>query len=45
MVTKDWPEINTRDFSGGPVVKNLSANAGAMSSITGPGGFNMPQDN
>ena len=27
------------------MVKNLSANAGAMSPITGPGGFNMPQNN
>ena len=41
MVTKDWTEISIRGSPGGPVVKNLSDNAGAMSPITGPGGFNM----
>ena len=32
-----------RDFPGGPVVKNLSANAGDMGSIPGLGRSQMPQ--
>ena len=35
----------TPDFPSGPVVKNLPANAGDMSSITGLGGFRMPRGN
>ena len=31
-----------QDFSGGPVVKSLPANAEDMGSILGPGGFRMP---
>ena len=31
------------DFPGGPVVKNLSANAEDTGSIPGPGRFYMPQ--
>ena len=31
-----------RDFSGGPVVKNLPAKARDMGSIPGPGRFHMP---
>ena len=31
-----------RDFSGGPVVKNLPAKARDMGSIPGPGRFYMP---
>ena len=32
-----------RDFPGGPVVKNLSSNAGDMGSIPGLGRSHMPQ--
>ena len=32
-------------FPGGPVVKNLLANAGDMGSIPGPGRFHMPWGN
>ena len=32
-----------RDFPGGPVVKNLSANAGDVGSIPGPGRPHMPE--
>ena len=31
-------------FPGGPVVENLSANAGDMSSLPGPGRLHMPQN-
>ena len=34
-----------RDFSGGTVVKNLSANAGDTGSIPGPGRSHMLQSN
>ena len=34
-----------RDFPGGAVVKNLSANAGDMGSSPGLGRFHMPQSN
>ena len=34
-----------RDFSGGPVVKNLPANAGVMGSIPGLGRFHIPWGN
>ena len=33
------------DFPGGPVVKNLLANARVIGSIPGPGRFHMPPDN
>ena len=33
------------DFPGGPVVKNLSANAGDAGSIPGPGRVHMPWTN
>ena len=33
------------DFPGGPVVKNLSANAEDTGLIPGPGRFHMPQGN
>jgi len=33
------------DFPGGPVVKNLPANAGDTGSIPGPGKFHMPWGN
>ena len=32
------------DFPGGPVVKNLPADAGDKSSILGPEGFHVPRD-
>ena len=35
----------TQDFSGGPVVKNLPANVGDMSSIAASGRFHMPWNN
>ena len=35
----------TQNFPGGPVVKNLPANAGAMDSVFGPGRSHMPQGN
>ena len=35
----------TRDCSGGPVVKNPPANAGHGGSVPGPGGSHMPQSN
>ena len=34
-----------RDFPGGPVVKNLPANAGDMGLIPGPGRSHMPGSN
>ena len=34
-----------KDFLGGPVVKNLLANAWDMSSIPGPGSSHMPRSN
>ena len=34
-----------QDFPGGPVVKNLPANAGDMGSIPGPERFHMLQGN
>ena len=34
-----------RDFPGGPVVKNLPANAGVMGSIPGLGRFHIPWGN
>ena len=34
-----------KDFLGGPVVKNLPANAGDRGSISGPGKFHMPWSN
>ena len=36
---------NYLDFPGGPVVKNLPANAGDMSSIPGLGRFQVQWDN
>ena len=38
-------KMDNQDFPGGPVVKNLPANAGDMGLIPGPGGYCMPQDN
>ena len=38
-------EKDRQDFSGGPVAKNLPANAGNTGSIPGPGRFHMPQSN
>ena len=38
-------KIKAKDFAGGPVVKNLPANAGDRGSIPGPGIFQMPQGN
>ena len=43
-----WMQLKIRKhmhFSAGPVGKNLSANAGDMGSIPGPGRFRMLQDN
>ena len=37
--------MNVGDFTGGPVVKNLPANAGHMGSVPGPGRSHMPQGN
>ena len=34
--------LQNRDFPGGPVVKNLPANAWDVDSIPGPGRFHMP---
>ena len=36
---------NKQDFLGGPVVKNLRANAGDMGSIPGPGRSHTPTGN
>jgi len=36
-------KISCQDFPGGPVVKNLAANAGNTGSISGLGRFHMPQ--
>jgi len=38
-------ELLHQDFPGGPVVKNLLANAGDMGSIPGPGRSHMPWSN
>ena len=38
-----WQEAKGGDSPGGPVVKNLPANAGNMGSIPGPGSFYMFQ--
>ena len=35
----------SRDFPGGPVVKNPSASAGDMGSVLGPGRFHVLQGN
>ena len=40
-----YTKINSRDFPGGTVVKNLPANAGDMCLIPGPGRPHMPQSN
>ena len=37
-----FPVLNLQDFPGGPVVKNLPANAGHTGSILAPGRFPMP---
>ena len=37
--------LKKRDFPGGPVVKNLIANAGGTGSIPGPGSSHMPWGN
>ena len=38
-------ELVARDFSGGPVIKELPANVGNAGSIPGPGRFHMPKSN
>ena len=38
-------EMKGQNFPGGPVVKNLPANAGDLGSVTGPGRFHMPWGN
>ena len=38
---ENFKEIELPDFSGGPVVKNLPANAGDMGSISSPGRSHM----
>ena len=37
--------VDSGDFPGGPVVKNLPANAGDTGLIPGPGRSHMPQGN
>ena len=39
----NWDKKRKVDFPGGPVVKNLPANAGDMGSIPGLGRFHMPR--
>ena len=39
------PKNMDRDFPGGPVVKNLPANAGDEDSIPGPRRFHTPRGN
>ena len=39
------PQEGDMDFPGGPVVKNLPANAGDTDSIPGPGRSHMPWSN
>ena len=39
------PQIKDRNFPGGVMVKNLSANAGDMGSIPGLGRSHMPRSN
>ena len=41
----DEKYVMLRDFPGGPVVKNLPADAGDMGSSPGPGRSHMPQSN
>ena len=43
VLKNDYPSLC--DFPGGPVVKNLPANAGDPGSNPGPGRFHMPQSN
>ena len=38
-------KFTLRDLPGGPVVKNLPANAGETGSTPGPGRFHMPKGN
>ena len=45
MRMKKKNKVRSRDFPGGTVVKNLSANAGYMGSSPGPGISHMPQSN
>ena len=46
MKEKDTLKIDqVRDFPGGPVVKNLPANAGDTGSISGLGRFHMLRSN
>ena len=40
-----FENASTRDFPGGPVVKNPPANAGDAGSIPGPGRSHMPRGN
>ena len=37
--------VPSRNFPGGPVVKNLPANSGDKGLIPGPGRFRMPRSN
>ena len=41
----EFVEESTKDFPGGPVVKNSPAKAGDMGSIPGPGRSHMPRGN
>ena len=41
----DFIETENRDFPGGAVIKNLSANAGDTCLIPGPGRSHMPRSN
>ena len=45
MVDELHKDSQNEGFPGGPVVKNLSANAGNMGSIPGLGRSHMPQGN
>ena len=42
---KEDTKLDTRDFPGGAVVKNLSANAGNTGLSPGPGKSHMPRSN
>ena len=45
MISIMFKNIETVNFPGGLVVKNLPASAEDMGSISGPGRSHMPQDN
>jgi len=48
-ISKAFPwigqKVHSGDLPGGPVVKNPPANAGDISSISGPGRFHMQRGN